>query len=347
MVTIRKMEQSEARAVKKVAQRTFGIVERLFISRPKEAMVAVVDDKIVGGIIIKYIVSSGKKIGYFDAAFIDPDYQGQGIGGKLYRETTKYLWEQDCDALSALVKDDNVGSWKGFLNNGFSQTTIGEGIRQLGFLPMLLQYFITPFCIGNGMEFYLAVKEQGVQPKKVQTGQQIMLYLLVNFLLMLFPSICNGFNFTTFMGAYLTLLVGSILCGYVGTLFSKRQWQFRLNSGGAALVALINMGGAYPMIGNWYPKSYDNTKEFRRAMGINALFEWGFLVCITILAWAIQGNCVFFRYLFQLGGTFLIYHMFIFYPFECFGGKRVYLWNKWLYVILTILSIATITLSNI
>lgn len=91
-IAIRKMETHEASAVKKVARRAFsGGIESLFISKPKEAMVAVIDDKIVGGIIIKYTTTKNKKIGYYDVAFVDPDYHNQGVGSLLYEKTTDYL----------------------------------------------------------------------------------------------------------------------------------------------------------------------------------------------------------------------------------------------------------------
>ena len=344
MISVRKMEPSEADRVKKVAKKAFSIVESMFIGHPKEAMVAEIDHKIVGGILIRYIVSGGKKIGYFDAAFVDPTYHGQGVGSMLYKETTKYLWDQGCDALSAMVKDDNVGSWKLLLNNDFSLTTLSEGFRQLGFLPMLMQYFTTPCFISNGMEFYLANKDQTIRPKKVNTTQQIGLYLLINFLLILFALVGGGPNFKMFFSAYATLLAGGVIFGYIGTLFSNYKWKFRLNSCGGVIVALVNMVAVFPLIGNWYPTKYENTDAFKKAMGLSALCEWLFMLCITIAASTLQSQYILFKYLFQLGSAFLMFRIIAIYPFESFGGRRVYHWNKWLYSILGILSILAIIL---
>lgn len=345
MIIIRKMMPEEAVTVRKIAWRAFGIIERLFISKPKEVMVAEVDGKIAGGIIIKYIMTRGRKIGYFDGAFIDPSYQGQGIGRKLYRETTNYLWKQGCDALTALVKDDNAASWKLFLENDFSRVTIGEGCRQLGIVPMLKQYFTTPFWLANGMEFYLVVKEQTAEDKKVRTSQQIGLFLLANILLILPAALWNQSHAMLFMAAYMVLLTGSILGGGIGTFLSKKQWRFRLNSGGAALSFLINLMGLYPVVGNWYPDEYDNTYECRKAMGMSALGEWLVILVLTIGGVVFQEGSIFYNYLAQLGSTLLFYHILIFYPFETYGGRRVYLWNKGGYGILTLLSIYVIAIS--
>ncbi len=336
------MRSDEAKVVQQVGRRAFGVVEALFIPKPKEAIVAVVEDKIVGGIIVRYILTKDKKIGYFEDAFIDPAYQGQGIGRKLYKETTEYLWSQGCDALSALVKDDNVGSWQLFLDNRFKRTTIGEGMRQLGFVGMLKQYFMTPFLIANGMEFYLTVKGQETEEKKVKTSYQMSLYLLFNSLLLLPALYLNTQSPITFITAYLTLLAGGMITGYLGTLFSKRKWKFRVNTCGGVMVALINLSGVYPLCGNWYPEVYENTTSFKRDMGYQALCEWLFIIIVTVSSDIWGKDSQYFRDLVHMGGIFLIYHVLNFYPFEIFGAKRVYSWRKEAYFLLSLISLAIV-----
>lgn len=349
-IVIRKMEFHEASAVKKVEKRAFaGGIEKIFASKPKEAMVATIDDKIVGGIIIKYSMTKKKKLGYIDMAFIDPDYHNKGIGKLLYEKADAYLWEQGCNALSATVKDDNVGSWKIFLNNGYSQVSICEEIRQLGFLPTLKHYFTTPFFVANGMEWYLNVKNQKLTPKKPNSILQIFLFLLVNFLLIMTVVVRKPSDLVAYVSAYILLLVGCVIFGVLGTLFTKRQWHFRLNSGGAVMVAFVTMiGGIYPMIGRWYPKVYENTKAFRKDMGIVSLFQWIFLLCLSVALYIVNFYLepnFFIHYLSQFTSMLLLYHVLAFYPFEIYGGKRVYLWNKALFIVLSAFSIALFVLS--
>ena len=340
MIMIRKMEPGESIQVKKLARKAFVGIERFFISTPKNTMVAVVDDKIVGGINIKIIESNGKKIGYFDAAFIDPHYHGQGIGKMLYEATTKYLWESGCDALSALVKDDNVASWKLFENNGFCLTSFVEATKHLGFLTMMKQYFTTPFFISNGMEYYLVVKNQKVMPKKVISSRQIIWFILANFILMLTSMLTrSAMQFSVFISSYLFLLSVGVITGYIGTCFSKRQWHFRVNSGGGVIVALINMIEIYPLIGNWYPLQYENTKSFRKDMGITALCEWLFLLIITLISYVFGAEYLFLAYTYQIGSILLLYRILALYPFESFGGRRVYDWNKKIYLAMSIVTI--------
>ena len=343
MITIRKMKEEEAEEVKKVGQKAFIGAERFFVNKPKEAMVAIIDDKIVGGMVFKYTIANYKKIAYIDFAYVDPDYHNQSVGRKLYKETFEYLWNEGCTAITAMVKDDNVASWKSLLNNGFSQTSLLEATKELGVDLMLKQYFTTPAFISNGMEFYLKVKGKEVKPKKVETTTQIGFYLLANFLLLILGFLLNNrSNWGMYILSYIGLLASGVAVSYLGILFSKRKWKFRINSCGAVVVAFINIGAAYPLIGNWYPEKYENTKEFKRDMGIPALFEWIFLLVILVGSKIMMPQHIFFKYLIQIVMTFIFYRILAVYPFESFGGGRVYRWNKFLYLMMSIISIILI-----
>lgn len=91
-IIVRDMEVNEAAEVYKIGKRAFTGLESLFVGKPKLALVAVKDEKIVGAILYKFFQCDGKKIGYVDYAFIDPDYHNQGVGGILYKAATDFLW---------------------------------------------------------------------------------------------------------------------------------------------------------------------------------------------------------------------------------------------------------------
>ena len=84
---IRKMKKEEKKEVKKIAVKAFSFFEGLFIDTPKEAIVAVIDNKKVGGRTYKNIDDCIN----IDFAVIDPKQQGKNIGKELYRETFKQL----------------------------------------------------------------------------------------------------------------------------------------------------------------------------------------------------------------------------------------------------------------
>lgn len=344
MIEIRKMEPHEAKAVKKIAMRAFSGTERLFVSKPQEALVALYNGEIVGGIMVKYIVHKNVKIGYYDGAFIAPEHRGKGIATKLYKETADYLWAQGCTALSATVKDDNAASWTPLLGSGFLRVSLTEGVRKLGVLSMILQYFATLMFMSNGMDFYLCVKDGDLKPKSTASVPQIATYLLINTLLFLLAAAWLGrTSFLSYTAAFFTMIFGCALSGYIGTLFSKCKWQFRLTNCGAVITVFINaIGGLYPLIGNWYPKKYENTDAQRQEMGLVALCDWVFILAATVCAQLFGGASVFLRQLCMLGEVFLIYKIIALYPFESYGGRRVFLWDKSVYVIFAIASLAVI-----
>lgn len=337
-VTIRTMEPHEAPEVLKIGRRAFTGFESLWVPKPKTALVAVAGDKITGAVLYKIFTANGKKIGYIDYAFIDRDYHHQGIGGQLYRAAMDFLWDQCCDVLTAVVKDDNVGSWGLLLKNGFSRISVPELFRQFGIDGMMKHYFGTPLCIGIGMEYYVALKGEQCPSGKLGSGKQIFSYLFINLLLFLVMLVWGTENMAAFLCAYMIMLAGGILTGYVGTFFSPgRRWDFRLNNGGILVCLLVNLGVVYPMVGNWYPDKYEKTPEFKRDMGIQALCGWLFVLIMTVVA-IMAGDHVLLNYLGNIGWMFLFYRMVPIFPFESFGGRRVFEWNRYVYGVMFVLS---------
>lgn len=340
-IVIRTMEQEEAKEVKKIGKRAFNFIEGMFVSEPKHALVAVVDGKITGAIIYKITEVQEKRTGYFEYAFVDPDYHGRGIGRKLYQATTNHLWEQGCDSQAALVKDDNVGSWSLFLKNEFSRVGLPEMFRHLGVLGVLSQFIRNLFWLAIGMDFYLAVRNETLESKD-STGRQIGAYLLINVLLILL-TLYRIKEPMIFLGVYAGILAGRIAVGRIMAMSSKREWQFRMNNGGAGIAAIVNFfSGVFPMSGNWYPRDYENTNEFRRDLGMVALAEWLFMIVLTGVSMIFQSSHLIFHYASWIGEILLIYRILAFYPFEAYGGSRVFCWNRWLYCAMALISVLLI-----
>lgn len=347
-ITIRPMKEEEASLVQKIGKHAFTGIERLMVSKPKKALVAEQDGKITGAVLYKFQKTGGQKIGYIDFAFIDPEYHGQGIGTVLYRAAVDFLWEQGCDALTALVKDDNVGSWSLLLNYGFVRMSLPGLARQFGPAGALKQYFTTPFCFAVGMEYYLALREKPCPSGKGGSAKQLFAFFAANFFLILLTLVSRTQHIGAIFASYYILLIGEVLAGLIGTRFSKRDWKFRHNNGGALTCSLIYLGGSiFPMVGNWYPQRYEKTAEFRRDMGIVAISEWLFVLGLTAFAVFSGYPHTIVRILGQIGAFLLIYRMIPVYPFEAFGGRRVCCWNKWIYAGMTACSLAIVLASFI
>ncbi len=334
---IREMKAQEADTIQKLGRRTFDGLEGLWVPKPKTALVGIIDGEIAGALIYKIIQTKSKIIGYLDYGFVAKKFHNMGIGGKLYAEGTKRLGELGCQNCFAEVKDDNIGSFGLLLKNDYKRASFLEVIKTIGLKAMLKSYFATPTYIACGMETYITPRTNVVYKEKNSTILQILLFLVINV-------IVGGFAYEKginggFFGALFIYYGGSILVGFIHTIFTKRSWQFRLNNGGLVISLIITAFLApFPMNAGWYPKKYENTKECTRDLGVNALVKWLYTLVLASLALIVGCSAPVLISLCSISTIFLIYHILAFYPFESIGGKRVLSWNKTLFVVLCIVS---------
>lgn len=339
-LVIREMQDGEQKEIMKVGRSAFSAFEALFVEFPRHAMAAVYADKIVGGIIYKIIPSDGKKFAYIAEAFVDPAYHGSGVGTKLYEETFRHIWAQGCDGMTALVKDDNVASWKLFMDNGFKRAGFHEVIRQSGITGLIRQYLKTPVPFAIGMDFYMVMKEEQVRRKK--TGLSQMLFFFISNFVLLLPMWAsliykNPGSVPVFTGAYLTVLALFVLPRYTGTLFSSHNWEFRLNNGGSFLTVLLSIfGNTFPMNGNWYPDKYENTPAFRRDMAIPEILKWAVFSLAALLVFT---GVPYFRIVSRIVCYYLIFLIVPLYPFESLGAGRIYRFSRIMWLITAVLTV--------
>ncbi len=346
-ILIRKMEPTEAKEVKKLGIKSFRSFESLFVPVPKEALVAVMDSKIVAAVIVKYVHSkNSQKTGYIDFAFVDRAYHNQGIGRQIYKAAIDYLWDQGCSHITALVKDDNVGSWSLFLKNGFERVSLYTLIKNIGTNGFWNHLIHTAIGWAAGMDLYLAESGGKAVQKEGGSFYQGFKYILVNFLISLIVIIRLGLSQTmVFAGALLLVLSLSILTGYLGTVFSKRKWKFRLvNCGFLISVFMFLLGMIYPMVGNWYPDHYENTGKFRKDLGIQAWVNWVGIFLFAFVSHILSPYYLFFNYVYAICYMLLIFRILAVYPFSGFGGSRVLAWNKAVYLVTGLLTLGVLWL---
>ena len=146
-ICIREMKDGEQKEIKQVGRRSFPLFEALFVSTPEKAMVAECGGRIIGSILYKPFHAKNKSAVYIDETFVAPGSRGTGTGKRLYQETFEHLRAQGHEVMTALVKDDNVGSWKLFLDNGFKRAGPREVIRQIGIAGLIWQCIKTPWPV--------------------------------------------------------------------------------------------------------------------------------------------------------------------------------------------------------
>jgi len=354
---LREMQADEAKKIQKLGEITFmRSLEGAFVSKPKTARVAVKDGNIVGGLIYKIEQAGRKKLGFIDFFFVDPKYAGKGIGNELCKDAIAHMWAEGCDCLAVIVRDDNVGSWLAFEKNGFVRADLFKVAGELGVLGFVKTYLKHwyGFCPGCELFYVSRDKKEAELPdyaKKAGFGQAV-LHVFTNIALML-VLILSSVGFTYFAGdivpqlpdiliPLLIIFGGSAVFGFIGTLFSKHDWGYRMTTGGLLMSAGASIfSGFIPMMGNWYPRKYENTPEFRRDMGITAVLPWLFVMGLAVLM-VFFGEMVGF-----LGGnqaTIIVLLVFRCMPFPMisFGSVRIFRWSKIIYGVMFASTIALI-----
>jgi len=345
-LTFRKMNPEEAADLKKLGRKSFGPLEALFVPTPKMALVAIMDEKIVGGFVYGLETIGYKKIGIASFLFTDPAFHGQGIGKRLCENGIRYLWEEErCHALVTFVRDDNVASWGLFKKNGFVLANLPKLAKFFG-LPGLAKLCAKTtfglFAIGH--DFYVAMRDEEttrLYGKKDGPGQ-IPAYVLINMLfLFLLSFVLPSQNIFYMMASSVLVLSGVVLAGYIGTLFSKREWGFRFTNGGGLIYPIINLGTRrfFPLIGNWYPLHYENTQRFRRDMAVNAIVAWVFLLGVAVARVVANDPSALLTYASDIASALLVYRCLPIAVFESSGFGRVFKWNK---IVLGLLVVASI-----
>lgn len=341
---IRPIQQGEEKTVLNVGRKAFTFLEALFLTSAKNAMVADYEGNIIGAIIFSAVNSGTNKIVYIDEAFVDPIYHGMGVGKKLYAETFAYLQEQGYDYITAMVKDDNVGSWKLCLDSGFVRTSFPEAMKHIGVGGLLKHHFRTPMAFATNMDFYMYSVNEQITPKTSHVFQ-LVVFLLVN-LLFAFPIWLQLMGkpdaFATYIAAYATLLAIILLIRFCGSLFYKEKKGFRLNNcGGFLTILLAFFGSIFPMNANWYPETYENSDSFRRKLAIPELVKWMIFALLPFLAFT---SYKYPQAIAELSCIYLILSVIPLYPFDAYGAGRIYRYKKWLWLATAVISITEMVL---
>lgn len=342
-LTFRIMDKSEAFELEKLAKKSFGLIEGIFVTRPKTALVAILDEKIIGGFVYQIQVIGSKKIGYISFLFTDPAFHRQGVGKRLCDEGFRHLWKEGCNALATVVRDDNAASWGIFVKNGFVMASLTKMISFLGFLGIIKLCLKTTYGIHSiGHDFYIALNDENSSSifKKEGGIGQIIIYILINILLVL-PIMTRTLNILSFAMSSAFIFLGIVLAGYIGTLFSKQKWSFRFTSGGGLLylAAKIIPGFFIPLIGGWYPLRYENTSVFRRDMAINVIVVWIFLLGIVVASVFVDNFPQYLKLAPFLASVLLVLKCLPIPVFESTGFGRVFKWNKIVFLLLATASI--------
>ncbi|MFW0860460.1 MAG: GNAT family N-acetyltransferase [Dehalococcoidia bacterium] len=354
-IVVRNIQPGEDKAVWKVAK-TLSIVERyasylLFYLAYKigkaKALVAVDGERIVGCVIAKVTTLAGEKIGIVDLIFVDRNVQGRGVGKALVDAALSHFEEAECQTLYYIVDRFNSPSWNMAWHRGLDLFEFNEQLRVFGW-KILSLWLATGYFFAPGTFILRKTGKESQMAREAGAGWHFLLaWLGFSFVLWAvgirldapwlnsIPFVLGVVGVSIFTHELSHKLVGHSL-GFK-TIF--KVWESGLPF--SAFWALL--GGLLPFYGSTFirQKDWAYNKDVKK-MGL--IYMAGPVVslvlasCFLALAhwanteWLVALGTVGFRANFVL----VLFNLIPIFPFACFDGRRIFLWNKIVWSLLVI-----------
>ncbi len=354
-IIVRNVQPGEDKAVWKVA-RTLGIMERYFFyylgykTHKTEALVAVDEERIVGCVIPSVTTLAGEKIGSVYLIFVDRNVQGKGVGKVLVDAALSHLQKAECQTLYYVVDRFNSPSWNMAVHHGFDLFEFKEQIRVFGW-KILSLWRVTDYFFSPGTFILRKTGKESQIAREAGAGWHFLLAWL-------------GFSFVLWMESIRqdALWLNSVpfVLGVVGVSVFTHELSHKLvaNSFGlktifkvwesglvfSAFLALL--GALLPFYGSTFIKQKDwaYNKDVRR-MGL--IYMVGPIVSLVLASfflalahwanteWLVALGTVGFRANFVIA----LFNLIPIFPFACFDGRKIFLWNKIVWSLLVIVFI--------
>lgn len=346
-VTLREMKADETAATRALAKRCFSLFFSVMIEKPKEAIIALDGRRIVSGAIFKRIKTARGSMGCLSWGFTDPEYRGQKIGKRVYKKAFSTMSSSGCDAVCALVNEDNEASWRAAQASGLKRTTFSELVRRFSLSGALKIWLSSSafFAIGSSLWTNLSLTRPFCPPER-EPVCSLSLILLMNLLIPLVYSLLFSTSIHTaalMSAAALSLMAGLFLIRLL-PLFGTRP-RFYLPRGGLLIMFIITLtGGLYPVTGSWYRREDDQSaREDKKRILLSALLGWSALLVILALGNLLHST-LFLRILTAYIQVPLVFNL-LYSLDESSDGARVHRSSPPLYWIFTTVSVLIIVYS--
>lgn len=343
------MLPQEKSRVKKVLNRAFPLLMRLFFYFTKTVLIAVEDDKILGGVVVKKFKIDKKRTGgLICLIFTDPEEVGRGIGQRVAEAGIEKLEAMGATDIFAMVLGDNTSSSKLFSNRGFKILNPLSQFRSYGIRTLLLWFKTLHFFdVGHFMWTKSTTLKEVSNPNR-----------FISFLWTLGLHFIAGFIAVWRWYGRVDLKMTLVFIISIGVLLSIRQGLsllvprlkgvdvvYRPWESGLSLNMIISgiFGGSVPSPGSFYPLrenwSYRDTVSFT---GLMALIPSIAIVSITVALWILKVNYTVLSIPYYIGFTLSVVDISLpFFPLSSYNGRRIWDWNRiiWLITALPIIFI--------
>lgn len=341
---IREIRPGEAANLKKLACSNFSVVEQIFMSKPKQGLVAETSEGTIAGGAFLIVTEAGRqKVGCIDIIFVLPEYRGSGVAKLLYHAAVMALHRLGCDTVMALVRGDNSQSLCRFQAEGLHPTTL-HCLRQRIGIGTAAALFIKTAALACVTGCWILC-EQAAPDSIGGTGRNLLRVFFTNVMMLLGGALLSTLRHRGSAPWWNLLAALFLLCAItlgetIGRCTARGTWRFVMPEGGLAPSAIVAlMGGFYPMLGHWYLAKRQNTDTYRKKTAAPAKGAWLLLLAAVTICGVLQKTHPFFSNAVDLGAMLLLLYMLPFYPFDTFGGRRVREHNVYSYAALVTVTI--------
>jgi len=351
---IRPMRDEEKSTVRDIMRRSFPLVQRWFFSFTPHVLVAEIEGKIQGAIVLK--VSSlprGRRIGLMYWAFTRPDARGQGVGQRLFDAGIRFLEERDCDEILGCVEGNNTSSSNLLAARGFEILSPGRQLRRWGLhIPLVWLKIFHYIDIGH---FVWARPGSGrADSAPLQWWNNLAINSLLLFVVFWrlmgrdFFDSPRYWEIPLVLGVFFGVreLAMRLVAHGHGLTIRYRTWESALPLG---LVLAAGPACWFPILGSVYPVTPSwRYRDTIRKLGpvatagglVLLLLSWG---AWALLRWAAIPPTVtpLLNLTAMLGSSMAFFDIALpFFPFVCFNGRRIWDWNRPVWIVLAALAVA-------
>ena len=354
-VNIRPIRDDDRLKVRSIVRRAFPFLDQCCFEWTPNVLVVERGGQLLGAIVLKlFAIPHNRKAGSIAWVVVAPEARGQGWGQRLVEAGLDFLEGQGCDEILTTVEGFNTSSSKLFATRGFGILSPGAQFRRYG-----LATFAVWARLSHYFEFgyFLWARPAPLEADSptLQWWGTIAANSGIGFLMLWQLGDAEA------MEPMMWLVLPPILIvlfglRYLGMwLVARRQGlevRFRAWESAfplAIAIALIFGGAMYPIPGGIYPTT--NQWRYRDWLPTLGWVAFAGTLPVLLLIWGVwilsQMNlaspylraCL--NVTLWLGKPLILFDIAMpFFPFICFNGRRLWDWNKIVWILMAVAAIA-------
>lgn len=354
-VVIRPMRDDERGTVHAIMRRAFPLVDQWAFAWTPNVLVAEQSGQLLGAIVLKlFALPNNRKGGSVAWVFTAPEARGQGLGQRLVEAGIDFFEQQRCDEILTTVEGFNTSSSKLFATRGFKILSPGAQFRRYGLATFAVWAKIS-HCFDIGHFLWVRPATTTADNPTWQWWGTIAANTLIGLLMLGRLSSSSVISSTMWLVLPLAILMLFGLRSLGMWLAARRQGltvQFRAWESGFLLsiaIALVFPGAMYPVPGGVYPTTHQwRYRDLLPQLGWMALagtlpvllVVWGvwMAVQLDIPSPYLKAGLDVMR---LVGKPLILFDIALpFFPFVSFNGQRLWDWNKSVWAVLTVATVA-------